>query len=62
MSDSASLVMGSGKDAVIALAGRGVGTATAGRILAKQPQGDELFHEILKEEIKYSKNRQFWKI
>ena len=62
LNDSASLVMGSGKNAVIVLAGRGVGTKTAGRILARFPYEDEVLHEILKEERKYARNRRFWKV
>lgn len=61
MSDSASLVMGSGKNAVIVLAGRGIGTKTAGRILAKFPKGDELLHETLKAERQYARTKRFWK-
>jgi ATP-dependent Lhr-like helicase len=62
MHDSASLVLSSGKNAVIALSGRGVGVRTAGRILAKPLQGDDLFHEILKAEKNYAKTKRFWKL
>ena len=61
MQDSASMVLGSGKNAVIVLAGRGIGPKTAGRILARFPEEEELLHEILKEERKYARNRRFWK-
>jgi hypothetical protein len=61
MNDNASHVMSFGKKAVTVLAGRGVGTATAGRILAKLPEGDELLHEILKAERLYARNKRFWR-
>lgn len=59
--DTANLVLSSGQDAAIALAGRGVGVRTAGRILAKLLEGDELIREILKAERTYIKTRRFWK-
>ncbi len=59
--DTASHVIGSGKNAVIALAGRGVGPKTAGRILAKMVSGDGLLKEVLKAEREYAKGRKFWR-
>ncbi|MCX6814519.1 MAG: DEAD/DEAH box helicase [Candidatus Aenigmarchaeota archaeon] len=61
MSDSASLVISSGRNAVIALAGRGVGRKAAGRILAKMHTDDELLQDILRAEQTYARNRRFWK-
>jgi ATP-dependent Lhr-like helicase len=60
MSDSASLIMGSGRPAAVALAGRGIGIRTAGRILARFPEGDELLQEILKSERQYARTKRFW--
>jgi ATP-dependent Lhr-like helicase len=62
MSDSASLVIASGRNAVIALAGRGVGRKAAGRVLAKPYKTeDELLLNILHTEQTYARNRRFWK-
>ncbi len=61
MMDSGSLVAGRGKDAVIALCGRGVGPRTAGRILAKNTAGDDLLRAILEAERKYTQTKKFWK-
>ncbi|MCJ7816434.1 MAG: DEAD/DEAH box helicase [Candidatus Aenigmarchaeota archaeon] len=61
MSDSASLVIASGRNAVIALAGRGVGRKAAGRILAKMHKDDQLLQDILHAEQTYARNRRFWK-
>jgi ATP-dependent Lhr-like helicase len=59
--NTASLVMGSGREAVIVLAGRGIGPRTAGRLLSKQAHGDELLQEILKAERQYARTKQFWR-
>ncbi|MFH1444908.1 MAG: DEAD/DEAH box helicase [Nanoarchaeota archaeon] len=59
--DRASMVISHGKDAVIALAGRGIGAAAAGRILRAQTSGDELLQNVLKNEIQYAKNKRFWR-
>ncbi len=59
--DGASMVVSSGKDAVVVLAGRGIGTRTAGRILAKQLKGDELLREILEAERQYARTKRFWR-
>ena len=57
---TASLVATYGKDAILVLAGYGIGPDTAARILAKQKRGNELLEEIVKAEITYAKTRQFW--
>ncbi len=57
---TASLVATYGKNAILVLAGHGVGPDTAARILAKQKKGNELLEEIVKAEITYAKTRQFW--
>jgi ATP-dependent Lhr-like helicase len=61
MLKTASMVASSGRDAAVALAGRGVGPATAGRILSKMLDGDDLLREILKAERNYAKTKRFWK-
>ena len=61
MEDTASLVISSGKNAVLCLAGKGIGPRTAGRILEKMLKGDDLLREILEEEKKYARTRGFWK-
>ncbi|HLD77621.1 MAG TPA: hypothetical protein VJB16_01195, partial [archaeon] len=61
MADAGSLVAGRGKDAVIALCGRGVGPRTAGRLLAKNSTGEELLQDVLAAERKYVQTRKFWK-
>nr|NIO22968.1 hypothetical protein [Candidatus Aenigmarchaeota archaeon]NIP40615.1 hypothetical protein [Candidatus Aenigmarchaeota archaeon] len=61
MLNTASLVVASGKDAALVLAGRGVGPKTAGRVLAKMKKDEELLREILRAERNYVKNRRFWK-
>ncbi|MBI3412776.1 MAG: DEAD/DEAH box helicase [Candidatus Aenigmarchaeota archaeon] len=58
----ADLVMVSGKDAITALAGRGVGYATAARILAKYHSDEnDLYKDILAAERQYFKTKRFWK-
>ncbi|MBI4176911.1 MAG: DEAD/DEAH box helicase [Candidatus Aenigmarchaeota archaeon] len=58
----ADLVMVSGKDAITALAGRGVGFATAARILSKyHGDEDDLYKDILAAERQYFKTKRFWK-
>ena len=49
-----------GRDALLALAGYGVGPDTAARILAKQKKEDELLWEILEAEINYARTKKFW--
>lgn len=61
MNDSASLILTSGKDAILTLAGRGVGVKTASRILRKGVRGKELLREILKAEKQFARTKRFWK-
>lgn len=61
LADSASLVSASGRRAVVALAGRGVGPRAAARILRRQSDGDELLKDILREEQLYARNKRFWR-
>ncbi len=61
MSDSASITSSSGKKAAMALAGRGIGPRTAGRILSKMLEGDALLKEIMKAEQTYIRTKKFWK-
>jgi ATP-dependent Lhr-like helicase len=58
---SASLVQVSGKKAVVAMSGRGVGPLTASRILRKSFRNDSEFYvEVLKAEREYARTRLFW--
>jgi ATP-dependent Lhr-like helicase len=58
---SASLVQTKGKEAVIVLSGRGVGPATATRILRRVHRTPEdLYLDILKAEREYARTRLFW--
>jgi ATP-dependent Lhr-like helicase len=58
---SASLVQNKGKQAVIVMSGRGVGPATAARILRKVHRKEEdLYVDILKAEREYARTRLFW--
>ncbi len=58
---SASIVQTSGKRAVIAMSGRGVGPTTAIRILRRFCRTEEEFYtEILKAEREYARTRMFW--
>ena len=61
LADSASLVAASGRCAVIAQAGRGIGPRTAGRILGRQTDDEELLKDILREEQVYARNKRFWR-
>jgi hypothetical protein len=42
------------------LAGRGVGPATAGRILRRQLPDDQLVQAVMEAEITYARTRRFW--
>ncbi|MBI2971039.1 MAG: DEAD/DEAH box helicase [Candidatus Aenigmarchaeota archaeon] len=59
---SADLVMVYGKNAVVALAGHGVGPETAARILAKlHPTKEKLLQDILEAEKQFAYTKKFWK-
>ncbi|WP_440950095.1 DEAD/DEAH box helicase [Methanosphaerula subterraneus] len=57
---TANIVLSSGKKAVVALSGRGVGPEHASRILATLTEGDPFYREILKAERHYVQTHQFW--
>jgi ATP-dependent Lhr-like helicase len=58
---SASLVQSSGRKAVIAMSGRGVGPTTATRVLRRLHRSeDDLYLDILKAEREYARTRLFW--
>ncbi|MFC7142008.1 DEAD/DEAH box helicase [Halosimplex aquaticum] len=58
---SASLVQTHGKQAVIALAARGVGPRNAARIINKlREDEDEFYRDILRREREYARTRSFW--
>jgi ATP-dependent Lhr-like helicase len=57
---NANIVLSSGKKAVIALAGKGVGPENASRILATLTSGDPFYREILKAERNYIRTHRFW--
>jgi len=58
---SASLVQTKGREALVVLSGRGVGPATATRILRRLHRADEdLYVDILKAEREYARTRLFW--
>ena len=61
MRRTASLVIDHGFDAIIALACRGIGPSTAGRVLRKLETGDKLMRSLLDAERHYTKTRRFWK-
>ncbi len=59
--DTANLIITHGKKAIIAMAGHGVGPATASRILRKQPETeDDFYREILDAERQYARTHGFW--
>jgi len=58
---SGSLVQAHGKQAVIALAARGVGPSNAARIINKlREDEDEFYRDILTREREYARTRSFW--
>ncbi len=57
---NANIVLSSGKKAVTALAGKGVGPENAARILNTLADGDDFYREILKAERNFIKNHKFW--
>lgn len=62
MAKNAALVANRGLEAIMALMGRGVGEATASRIMVKTPQGNEqaLLKAIHHAEVEYARTRRFW--
>jgi ATP-dependent Lhr-like helicase len=58
---AANLVQSHGKQAVVALAARGVGPHNAARIIAKlREDEDEFYRDILAREREYARTRSFW--
>ncbi|ERG89672.1 MAG: hypothetical protein J07HX5_01843 [halophilic archaeon J07HX5] len=58
---AASLVQSHGKQAVIALAARGVGPHNAARIINKlREDEDDFYRDILSREREYARTRSFW--
>ena len=58
---NASLVMGHGKRAVLALVGRGVGEETAARILRGfHETEDDFLRDVLAAEVNYARTKRFW--
>jgi len=58
---SASLVQSHGKQAVIALAARGVGPQTAARIIGKLREDErDFYRDILQQERQYARTQSFW--
>jgi len=62
MEKNAQIVANRGMEAVLALMGRGVGEATAQRILRKVQRGDtdRLLEAVHEAEIEYARTRRFW--
>ncbi|WP_049970485.1 DEAD/DEAH box helicase [Haladaptatus cibarius] len=58
---SANLVQSHGKQAIIALAARGVGPQNAARIIAKLRENeDDFYRDILSKERQYARTQAFW--
>ena len=61
LATSANLLADHGERALLALAARGVGPETAGRILHKLHEGEDAFlRAIMEAEVNYARTRQFW--
>ncbi len=59
--DTANLIITHGKKAIIAMAGRGVGPATASRILSMQYEDEKDFYRaIMRAEREYARTHKFW--
>ncbi len=59
--DTGNMILTHGKEAIIAMAGRGVGPATASRIIRMQPETeDDFYREILNAERQYARTHGFW--
>lgn len=57
----ADLILSFGKQAVIALQVKGVGSGTVSRILGKMhPQEDGFYMDLLKAKVQYLRTREFW--
>lgn len=61
MMKNANMVLSGGRDAVIALSGRGVGPDAAARILSTFAKEDNFYREILKAERRFVQTHQYWK-
>ena len=59
---NADLVANRGAEAIMCLMGRGIGEATANRLLVKVMPGDEqaLLQAIHRAEVEYARTRRFW--
>ena len=57
---SALLYLSYGRKAALALAGRGVGVATATRILSSSHSEEDIVRKVMEAERKYVKTRMFW--
>ena len=62
MIKNAEMVQNRGQEAILCLMGRGIGEATAQRILRKVPRNnrDGLFKAIHNAEVEYARTRRFW--
>ncbi len=56
----ANLLMGYGRDALLALAGRGIGAKTARRVLERSRISGSLIKEIVSAEKTYLRTRRYW--
>lgn len=57
---SADLYLSRGKDALMVMAGRGIGPKTAARILKNAKNEEELLRGVLEAEKTYARTREFW--